>query len=247
MHDMRIDTIKYATLLPWLLLPGLLLVGKTAQGAELKPYAAKYEVSRNGDIIGQATITLKRTPDGWDYESLTHGTSGLAAFAAADVNEHSTIGVNAGTLELRSYEYRLSTIVKSSRRSITVDTASNRVVVHDKKHDSEYPMQPGALDQQSVTVAIAQDLANGKHGTLSYNVAGRNEIGAQRYQVGKEQKVRVPAGSLRTVAVTRLRDSAGGRVTASWFGLDNGFVPVRIVQTEPNGEVFEMKLVSLQR
>jgi hypothetical protein len=239
---MRIDTIKYAAFLPC-----LLLLGGLAQAAELKPYTATYEVARNGDTIGHATVTLKQIPGGWDYESLTHGTNGLAALAAADIDEHSQISVNAGTLELRSNEYRLSTIVKSSRRSITVDPTSNRVVVRDKKHDAEYPMQAGALDQQSVTVAIAQDLANGKHGTLTYNVAGRNEISTQRYQVGKEQTLHVPAGSQRTVAVTRLRDSPGGRVTASWFGLDNGFVLVRSVQTEPNGEVFEMKLESLKR
>jgi len=239
---MRIDTTKYAALLPC-----LMLLGGFTQAAELQPYTATYEVARNGDTIGQATITLKRTPDGWDYESLTHGTSGIAAFAAADIDEHSEISANAGVLELRSYHYRLSTIVKSSQRSITVDPAGKRVVSRDKKHEIEYPMQPGALDQQAVTVAIARDLANGKHGTLTYTVAGRNEISTQRYQVGKEQTLHVPAGSQHTVAVTRLRDSAGGRVTASWFGLDNGFVPVRIVQTEPNGEVFEMSLVSLRK
>ena len=238
---MRIDTIKCATLLPLLMLAGL------AQAAALQPYTDNYEVVRNGDTIGQATITLQRTPGGWDYESVTHGTSGLAALAAADIDEHSEINANSGVLELRRYNYRLSTIVKSSQRSITVDPASNRIVSRDRKRETEFPMRPGVLDQQSVTVAIAQDLASGKHGTLTYSVAGRNEVSTQRYQVGKQQTLRVPAGSQRTVAVTRLRDSAGGRVTASWFGLDNGFVPVRIVQTEPNGEVFEMKLVSLKR
>jgi len=242
MPDMRIDTIKCAALLPC-----LLMLGGLAHAAELQPYTATYEVGRNGDTIGQATITLKRTPGGWDYESVTHGTNGLAAFAAADVDEHSELSANGGKLELRSYHYRLSTIVKSSQRSITADPASNRITVHDKKHDTQFPMQPGVLDQPSVTLAIAQDLASGKKGTLTYNVAGRNEISVQRYQVGKEQTLHVPAGSQRTITVTRLRDTPGGRVTASWFGLDNGFVLVRSVQTEPNGEVFEMKLVSLKR
>jgi len=236
------DTIKHAALLPC-----LMLLGGMAHAAGLQPYTAVYEVSRNGDTLGHATITLKQIPGGWDYESLTHGTNGLAALAAADIDEHSEINANDGALEMRSYHYRLSTIVKSSERSLTVDPTGKRIVSRDKKHDTEYPMQPGVLDQQSVTVAIAQDLANGKHGTLTYRVAGRNEVSTQRYQVGKEQTLHVPAGPQRAITVTRLRDSAGGRVTASWFGLDNGFVPVRIVQTEPNGEVFEMKLESLRK
>ena len=243
---MTIDKIKYAAILPLLMLGGFAHAAPL-QPAPLQPYTASYDVTRNGDTLGQATVTLKRTPGGWDYESVTHGTNGLAALAAADIDEHSEISANAGMLELRSYRYRLSTIVKSSQRSITVDPAGKRIVSRDKKHEMEYPMQAGVLDQQSVTVAIAQDLANGKHGTLTYKVAGRNEVSTQRYQIGKEQTLHVPAGPQRTITVTRLRDSAGGRVTASWFGLDNGFVPVRIVQTEPNGEVFEMKLVSLKR
>jgi len=238
---MQIDTIKYA------LFPCMMVLGALAHAAGLQPYTAVYDVTRNGDTLGHATVTLQRTPEGWDYESITHGSNGLAALAAADIDEHSEINDKSGALEMRSYRYRLSTIVKSSERSITVDTTGNRIVSRDRKRETEFPMQPGVLDQQSVTVAIAQDLSNGKHGTLTYSVAGRNEVSTQRYQVGKEQTLRVPAGPERTITVTRLRDSAGGRVTASWFGLENGFVPVRIVQTEPSGEVFEMKLVSLRR
>jgi hypothetical protein len=238
---MRIVTTKCAALLPFLFLGGI------AHASGLQPYTAIYDVSRNGDTLGHATVTLKQIPGGWDYESLTHGTNGLAALAAADIDERSEINAHGGALEMRSYHYRLSTIVKSSERSLTVDPSGKRIASRDKKHDTQYPMQPGVLDQQSVTVAIAQDLANGKHGTLTYNVAGRNGVSAQRYQVGKEQTRPVPAGPQRAITVTRLRDSAGGRVTASWFGVDNGFVPVRIVQTEPNGEVFEMKLESLKK
>ena len=238
---MRIDSIKCAALLPFLLLGGL------AHAATLQPYVATYAVTRNGDTLGQATVTLKQTPGGWDFDSLTHGTSGLAALAAADVDEHSQVAVTAGILETRNYHYRLKSIVKSSERNIAVDPASKNIVISDKKHTQSFPMQPGILDQQSVTLAIAQDLANGKRSTLTYNVAGKDHVSVERYQVGKEQTVSVPAGPQRTVTVTRLRDNGGGRVTASWFGLDNGFVPVRVVQTEPNGEVLEMKLLSLKR
>ncbi len=228
-------------------LSGLMLVASGARAATLQAYTASYEVTRNGDTLGQATVTLKPSPGGWIYESLTHGTSGLAALAAADIDERSEISSNAGVLEMRGYHYRLATLLKSSERDISVDHAANRIVIRDKKHERAFPMQPGVIDQQSVTLAISQDLANGKRGTLIYNVAGKDHVGMQRYQVGKEQVVKVPAGSQRTLTVSRLRDSSGGRVTASWYGLDNGFVPVQIVQTEPNGETFEMKLLALKR
>lgn len=239
--------ISPALLLPVASVLVALVVSSPSHAAELQPYTATYAVARNGDAIGIATVTLRKIPGGWDYDSTTRGTSGMARLANADFNEHSNVRDNKGVLETRSYRYRLSSIIKTRERSIDVDAASGRIVTHDKKGDQEFPMQPGVLDRQAVTLAIAQDLAAGKHGTLHYNVADSDHIGSQRYQVGKEETTHVPAGSLRTITVARVRDSAGGRATVSWFGLDNGFVPVKIVQTEPNGEVLEMGLVALRK
>ncbi len=249
MPDMRLPFMKIASVkcASALISALALLLGGAASATGLQPYTATYEVARNGDAIGTATVVLKQTSDGWDFDSHTRGTSGLAVLAAADITEHSDVRVTSGVLETRSYRYRQSTLVKTRERSIDVDAVAGRIVSVDKKHQQEFPMQSGVLDQQAVTLAIAQDLAAGKRGTLTYHVADRDHIGAQRYQVGKEQTVQVPAGSLRTINVARLRDSAGGRTTVSWFGLDNGFVPVRIVQTEPKGDVFEMRMVSLRR
>ncbi len=239
---MRIVKISHA-----LALAVALLLSAASFAGGLQPYSATYEVARNGGALGSATVTLRQIPGGWDFDSTTHGTSGMARLAAADVNEHSTVHASNGVLETRGYRYRLSTLFKTRERSIDVDAASGRIFTHDKKGDQQFPMQPGVLDRQSVTLAIAQDLATGKRGTLDYNVADSDHVGAQRYQVGKEETLRVPAGTIRTITVARVRDSSGGRTTVSWFGLDNGFVPVRIVQTEPSGEVLEMSLVSLRR
>ena len=232
---------------PALILPLALLLAGASHASGLQPYTATYEVARNGDALGSATVTLRQIPGGWDFDSATRGTSGMARLAAADINEHSTVHDSNGVLETRMYRYRQSTILKTRERSIAVDAASNRIITHDKHGDQQFPMQPGVLDRQAVTLAIAQDLAAGKRGTLNYNVADSDHVGAQRYQVGKEETVRVPAGTIRTITVARVRDSGGGRTTVSWFGLDNGFVPVKIVQTEPSGEVLEMGLVSLRR
>lgn len=228
------------------LVSGLLLAG-AASAISLHPYTAIYEVSRNGATAGRATVTLQQSGDHWSIDSITTGTNGLAALAAADIREHSDFRDNNGQLETLGYRYAQKTILKSSQRSIDVDTAAGRIVSRDKKGEHEFPLQPGVLDHQSLTVAMAQDLAAGKSGTLSYRVVDRDQLGTQRYRVGKQDITRVPAGALRTVNVVRMRDSANGRVTASWLGMDNGFVPVRVVQTEPNGEVYEMELVSLKR
>ena len=225
---------------------GVLLAG-TALAASLRPYTAVYEVSRNGAVAARATITLQQSGDHWSLDSVTTGTHGLAALAAADIREHSDFRDNAGQLETLGYRYTQKTILKSKQRSIRVDAAAGRIVSTDKQGEHEFPLRPGVLDHQSLSVAMAQDLAAGKRGMLNYSVVDKDQLDTQRYRVGKQDITRVPAGALRTINVVRMRESANGRVTTSWLGLDNGFVPVRVVQTEPNGEVYEMQLVSLKR
>jgi hypothetical protein len=229
-----------------LLACGLLLAG-AALAVPLHPYTAIYDVSRNGSVAGRATVTMQPSGDHWSIDSVTTGTHGLAALAAADIREHSEFRDSGGQLETLGYRYSQKTILKSTERSIRVDNAAGRIFSSDKKGEHEFPLQPGVLDHQSLSVAMAQDLASGKRGTLSYSVVDKDQLGIQHYRVGKQGTTRVPAGTLRTVNVVRMRESANGRVTASWLGLDNGFVPVRVVQTEPNGEVYEMELVSLKR
>ena len=129
--------------LPVLLLPFALLFAGAVHASGLQPYTATYDVARNGDAIGNATVTLQRTPDGWSYDSQTHGTHGMAALAAADVSEHSDVRDARGTLETQRYRYRLSTLLKSRERSIDVDAGAGRIVGVDKGREQEGPMQPG--------------------------------------------------------------------------------------------------------
>jgi hypothetical protein len=185
---MRMADLKSAVVFPLaLLLSGL------AQGAGLQPYAATYSVARNGDEIGTATFTLRKTADGWSFDSQTSPTSTAARLAAIDVSERSDLRNEGGMLETRSYRYRQTSIIKSRSRSIDVDAASGRIVAIDKKREQDYPYQRGVLDRQAVTLAISSDLATGKRGTLSYNVADSHHVGVERYQVGKQEALRVPS------------------------------------------------------
>lgn len=227
---------------------GLLLASVAAASAAtppLRPYTATYDVYRNGAAAGRSVVTLRQDGNRWSLDSSTRGTHGLAALAAVNINEHSDFRVHDGRVETLGYRYEQKALMKSKQRSIDVE--DDRIVSSDKHGRHEFPMQAGVLDHQSLSAAMAQDLASGKRGTLTYTVVDRDQMGEQRYQVGKQATSNVPAGAIPTIAVVRLRDAGNSRVTTSWLGIDNGFVPVRVVQAEPNGEVYEMKLVSLKR
>ena len=240
--------MNFARAKPILALPLLLLAANLANAADLKPYTASYELVRNGSTIGDAVFTLKQTAGGWNYASTSKGTHGAAALAAANVDEGTRVAVDAGRIELRDYHYRLSSLFKDKHQTIVANPTTHRIAYHDDKRDNDYPMQPGVVDKLSLTLAIAQDLANGKRGVLNYLVAGRDQVDEQHYKVGNEEGLTLPAGPQRAIAVTRLLDGAKRKSTTYWFGLDNGFVPVRIVFSDDSkDETDELRLVSLRR
>ena len=56
------------------------------------PYTATYEVRRNGDVLGTATVDFRALPGGrYELHSHTVGSQGLAAIAGVDLDERSTL------------------------------------------------------------------------------------------------------------------------------------------------------------
>ncbi len=212
------------------------------------PYIAEYEVLRNDKPLGQGTVTLKRAGKSrWELLSVTRGTKGLASIAGVEIVEQSKLRWRRGRLETVDYSYRQEAAWRARERSVKVDARNGRIVSRDRDREYPFAFERNVLDRQAVSLAMAQDLAAGKRDELVYTVVDRDEFGPQRYRVEGEETVLTPAGSLRALRVERLRADLRGRATTSWFGIEQGFVPVRIVQREPDGDSFEMRLISLQR
>ena len=219
-----------------------------AEAAPPLPYTAEYEVLRNGSLMGRGTVSLRRDERGqWEFRSVTRGTEGLAGLTGAEIVEHSTLRWIDDHPQPLSYRYRQDLAWRSRERSVDFDSAAGRIVSRDRRGEHVFAFAPGVLDRQSVVLAVARDLAAGERDTLSYEVVDREEFGPQRYRVGAEETVQTPAGALRALRVERVRDENRGRSTTNWFGIEQGFLPVRVLQTEPDGDSFEMRLISLTR
>lgn len=231
---------------PWLLALAL-LAPFPALAAPPKPFSANYEVLRNGERLGEANIDF--APGGvglWQLHTHTHGSDGLAAILGADVDERSLLRWNGDTPETVDYSYRQELGWKSRERSLQIDAAHHSVVSRDKDRQFSPPYRPGLLDRHAITVAMMQDLANGRRGELTYAVPNRNDIEEQHYHVADTTNVATPFGDQPAVRVERIRDSGDGRSTTIWFASKRGYLPLRIVQREPNGETIEMQIVSVR-
>lgn len=211
-----------------------------------KAFSANYVVFRNGKDLGNATISFSDIGNGrWELTTKTIGT-GIAAIAGVEINERSLIRWNDGKPETIDYSFSQKAGWKDKQRTITVNAQSKTIVSQDKEKTYSLKYQPGVLDRHAITVAIMQDLAQGKHGDLVYPVADRDELNTQLYRLIGNEKMDTTLGSMNSVKVQRIRESANGKTTTLWLALDKQFVPLRIEQKEGNGDTIEMRITGLR-
>jgi hypothetical protein len=232
------------------------------------PFTARYEVLRDGSPLGVATFTLREL-DAQRRELTTHtrGTAGLAALTAAEIVERSEFRWRAARPELVRYRYEQQVAWKRKRRALDVDATATTIASHDGKRDHVLAFEPGVMDRHAVVVALIAALAHpapAAAGTdadadfdtdaptdagagagpdqLAFRVADKDAIETQRYRREGPETVEVPAGRYAAERIARIRENPG-RVTTTWFAAQLGYLPVRIVQKEPDGETVEMRLI----
>ena len=117
------------------------------------------------------------------------------------------------------------------------------------RHDSDgavwrLPVPPGTMDKFSYTLALMRDLDRGvRH--VEYTIAdgGRR---LKRYVLAGigEERIETALGTFDTVVVRRERES-GTRQTTLWCANALGFLPVKIVHVERDGQSLTLALESL--
>ena len=225
---------------------GVSLLPALALAAMPAPYTARYDVLRNGDRAGQSVVSLKALGGGRaEFHTSTSGSEGLAAIAGAAVDERSVLRWNEGAPETVNWEYHQKIAWKSRDRSLSVDAAARRLDLRDKDKRYSPPYRAGVLDRHAVTVAIMQDVAAGRSGELRYPVPDKDEMGTWTFRTGASEKIDTPMGAQRALRVERIRENGGGRSTTLWLAQDHGYVPLRILQKEPDGETIDMRITSL--
>ncbi len=218
-----------------------------ASAALPPPYTANYEVRRNGEAMGTATVSFKLLPNGrYELKSSTIGSEGLAAIAGVSVDERSIIRLAGDQPETVAYNYRQKLAWKTRERSMQVNAAGNSIASTDKDKSFSPPYRAGILDRNAVTVALMADVAAGKPGDLEYVVPSHNELETHVYRSGTSEQMQTRLGAQRVIRVERIRESSNGRTTTLWLGQDRNFIPLRMLQKEPDGETIEMRITSIR-
>ena len=227
----------------------LLLLGASASAddAPVGAFRAEYAVSRNGSAIGAAHITLKRTGGGeWEFSTVTEGTKGLAGMIGAELSEFTRFRWRDGLPELIESRYDQKVAFNDRHRRITVDADSGRVHSVDEKHAGDLTFAPNLLDRHVTVLAIAADAQRGAK-DFTYTVADKQKVEQNVFKSAGSENVETPSGRYEAERIERIRTKNTGRTTTSWLAPSLGWVPVKVLQREPDGETMEMRLTKIER
>jgi len=109
------------------------------------------------------------------------------------------------------------------------------------------PLLPGAQDRLSVVMQLGGLLAGdpGRYpagSQIALQTAGTREAGVWVFNIEGEEKMTVPAGEYSVRKLTRSPRKEFDVKLEVWFAPDLGWLPVRIRQTQPNGDFADMEL-----
>lgn len=230
----------------WLAAMLALGAGVALAAPPLAPFRADYVAARNGSDIGEAQSALSAVEgETWEFLTHTRGTRGLAALAGIEVMEKSEFRWRGRLPELVQYDYKQDAAWTSRERSLRVDAAAGSIASRDRDRSYTLAFEAGVADRHVVVLAIAAALAADAP-ELRFRVADKDKVEWHTYRRAGTESLETPAGTFDTIRVERVREKPG-RTTTSWFAPAAGHVPVRILQREPDGETFELRLVRLQR
>ena len=226
--------LPLAALLLLFLLSAAPVAAAAADG--VRPFHARYSTARNGDELGWTTLDLRDNGDGtWTLRTETKGTHGLARLAGVHVVETSVFRWRDGRPEALTYDFRQRGALRQRTRHAEFDWKAGEVRVHEGGHDHRYPTTPGLVDRQTVTLALAADLARGRT-RFEYPVAVKDRVERRRYERGPTETLVAPAGTYEGLLMRRTDDVGPGRsrIARSWFAPALGWRPVQIelVQTK---------------
>ncbi len=228
-------------LLPFLTGLLILLLSAPAMAVTLQPFQVEYQLSRNGDVLGQATLSLSRDQQGnYTYRNRSRGNNGLAALLRLKIDETSRFQWTGAKAHDLGYQYRLRSLFKNKQRQIRFDWNKHLVQVNESGQTQKFPTRPGVVDRNLSVLLLGYAVATGQRGDLTIPVAMRDRVSMQRYRISPSpQRISTPAGNFDAYEVQRSNADNGIR---AWFAPPL-LAPVRMIQHSGKNDTIELQLL----
>jgi len=220
-----------------------LLLSSAAQAepvADLFPFEVSYGASMEKGISlnGSAKRTLTSQGNSvWLYRTEVRS-------FIADLDESLILKWEDGQVIPLRYRYRLSGfLIKDREQSIDFDWKAKVATGKYRGKPFEIELKEGILDPLGFQVQLHQDILNGKR-EMEYQVLDRGKIDSEQFAVVNDDASRSDGGQSSLLKAEKVRENSK-RETLMWFDPDNEYVLVRLLQVEPDGSKYELKLKSV--
>ncbi|WP_396621359.1 DUF3108 domain-containing protein [Marinobacter sp. W-8] len=206
--------------------------------APLAPYEARYTasmskgVSLNGEGVRELTdqgnnVWLYRT----DVDSFI-----------ADINESLIFRWEDGQVIPLRYRYHLSGfLIKDRKQSIDFDWQAGIATGSYRGDKFEVELRDNTLDPLGYQLQLHQDLKAGKR-DVTYQVLDKGDYDDDRFAVIDEDSLSDNGRTMKTLKAEKVRDEDSKRQTLMWFDPARDYLLVRLLQVEPDGSEYELKL-----
>ncbi|MGO1461737.1 MAG: DUF3108 domain-containing protein [Marinobacter sp.] len=163
----------------------------------------------------------------------------------ADLDESLILKWEDGQVVPLRYRYRLSGfLIKDRKQSIDFDWQAKVATGKYKGKPFEVELEEGVLDPLGFQVQLHQDIMNGKR-DMEYQVLDKGSIDSDRFAVVSDNTTGADGSQSSQLKAEKVRENSE-RQTYMWFDPDNKYVLVRLLQVEPDGSEYELKLKNIE-
>lgn len=227
----------------------LLLICSSAHAGgtpELRPFVASYSLNYNGLGIGTAEVQLQRLTDGrWSYQTRIKANLLARAFMPADLAELTQSLFSTVDGRVLPEEF---TADDGSRRGdhdqkLEFDWTRARVTGIYERKPVDLPLQPGMQDNQSVQVALMNELMAGRV-PQKFVLVEKGRIREYAYTREGNATLRTVVGEQHTEI---FRSSRAGSEKTNWFWCapDLGYLPLKVERRDGKNPQLVMTLKTL--
>jgi hypothetical protein len=205
---------------------------------ELTPYEASYtaSMSKGVSLNGEGVRSLSDQGNNvWLYRT------DVDSFIA-DIDESLIFKWEDGQVVPLRYRYRLSGfLIKDREQAIDFDWQERRATGSYRGDSFDVELRDGALDPLGYQLQLHQDLKAGKR-DVTYLVLDKGDYDEDRFSVIDEDSISDRGRTMNTLKAEKVRGKDAKRQTLMWFDPEQDYLLVRLLQVEPDGSEYELKL-----
>lgn len=224
----------------------LLLVFFFAKSYALEPFKAVYKLSFNGWQVAEEKRQLTKAKDDTYFYTANANTTGLISILKSyKINAASKFRFKNDKLDSIFYkrkEFDSDDVAKDVSIAINSD---EQIVKTTKKNKTWNTKKGNVIDDLNLMLAIANDLKKKPNKKdFYYQVADGKKIANQHFITHTRDAIKINDNNTEIIKLKKIVKDKDRKIEI-WLAPKFNYIAVKIIQNEPNGDIYEYNLIAL--